>query len=221
MKNIGILGAGFMGQAFARLFMQAGYEVMLSNSRSKNSLFSVASSIGCHIGNQTEAIEFGDIVLIAIPFVNYTDLPVTLLKDKLIIDTMNYYPDRDGHFTELDHYQTTTSEMLVKHLGNSKVVKAFNAILAKDIVKDAKPNERVNRRALPLAGDDAAAKQTVSKLIEQCGYDYVDAGNLANGWRFERAKPAYCIPLNREQLLQALDSADRYSELPHNSWKQV
>lgn len=219
MKKISIIGAGFIGQACAKLFIESGYQVMLSNSRGKNTLFSVASSIGCQIGSQQEAIEFSDIIVTAIPFANYKQLPTDLLNNKIIIDTMNYYPDRDGHFELLDNHQITTSELVAQHLNQSKVVKAFNAILAKDIVKDAKPNDKVNRRALPVAGNDMPSKQVVCQLLDQIGYDYIDVGNLSESWRFERAKPAYCISLNREQLKEALAKATKEGELPHNSWK--
>lgn len=219
MEKIGIIGAGFVGQACAKLFMQAGYQVMISNSRGKNTLFSVASNIGCQIGQQQEAIEFGDIILIAIPFSHYKSLPADLLSNKIVIDAMNYYPDRDGHIDALDHHQTTTSEMVAAHLNQSRIVKVFNAIFAKDMVKDAKPNDKQHRRALPIAGNDQQAKQIAEKLLERVGYDYVDVGSLAESWRFERAKPAYCRPLEREPLIEALALASRTEELPHNSWQ--
>ncbi|QYN44905.1 NAD(P)-binding domain-containing protein [Gilliamella sp. ESL0441] len=219
MKKIGIIGAGFVGQACAKLFIQAGYQVMLSNSRDKKSLYSVASSLGCQIGSQQEAIEFSDLILVAIPFINYTLLPKDLLSKKIIIDTMNYYPDRDGHFEQLDNHQITTSELVAQHLDQSKIVKAFNAILAKDIVKDAKPDDKTDRRALPVAGNDMPSKQIIFNLLEQVGFDYIDTGDLSQSWRFERAKPAYCVPLNRDQLFEALAKASKEEELPHNSWK--
>lgn len=219
MKKIGIIGAGFIGQAWAKLFMQAGYQVMVSNSRGKNTLFSVASSIGCEIGNQEEAIEFAEIILIAIPFNNYLQLPAESMSNKIILDTMNYYPDRDGHWPQLDKREITTSELVAQHFSKSKVVKVFNAILARDVIKDARPNDKLNRRAIPVAGNDLTAKQTVFKILDQVGYDFVDAGLLSDSWRFERAKPAYCVPLNIRQLQEALEQAQRNIDLPENSWK--
>lgn len=219
MKKIGIIGAGFIGQACAKLFLQAGYQVMISNSRDKKTLYSVASQLGCQIGNQQEAIAFSDMILVAIPLANYQQLPADLLSGKIIIDTMNYYPDRDGNFQQLDNHQITTSELIAQHLNQSKIVKAFNAILAKDIVKDAKPNDKANRRALPVAGNDMTSKQQIFNLLEHIGYDYVDVGNLAQSWRFERAKPAYCVYLNRSQLIDALANTSIDQQLPHNSWK--
>ncbi|WP_239373639.1 NADPH-dependent F420 reductase [Snodgrassella gandavensis] len=219
LKKIGIIGAGFVGQAYATIFMRAGYQVMLSNSRDKNTLFSVSSNIGCQIGSRDEAIEFGNVILIAIPFTNYSQLPADLMDNKIVLDAMNYYPNRDGHFQQLDNYEITTSELVAQHLSKSKIVKVFNAILAKDIVKDAKPDDKLNRRAIPVAGNDLAAKQTVFNLLEHVGYDYVDVGLLSDSWKFERAKPAYCFPLNVQQLHDALKQAQRDIELPENSWK--
>lgn len=219
MKKIGIIGAGFIGQAWAKLFMQAGYQVMVSNSRGKNTLFSVASSIDCETGSQEEAIEFAEIILIAIPFNNYLQLPAESMSNKIVLDTMNYYPDRDGHWPQLDKREITTSELVAQHFSKSKVVKVFNAILASDVIKDARPNDKLNRRAIPVAGNDLTAKQTVFKILDQVGYDFVDAGLLSDSWRFERAKPAYCVPLNIRQLQEALEQAQRNIDLPENSWK--
>ncbi|MCX8649323.1 NAD(P)-binding domain-containing protein [Gilliamella sp. B2776] len=219
LKKIGIIGAGFIGQACTKLFIQAGYQVMICNSRDKITLFSVASSLGCKVGSLQETVDFGDIILVAIPFINYQQLPTDLLSNKIVLDAMNYYPDRDGRIQVLDTFQTTTSELVAKHLYKSKIVKVFNAILQQDILKDAKPNDKTNRRALPIAGNDNLAKQTIFKLIDQVGFDYIDVGKLSESWRFERAKPAYCVPLNLEQLKLALSMADRKTELSHNSWK--
>lgn len=219
MKKIGIMGAGFIGQACAQLFLEAGYEVMLSNSRGKESLYSVVSNIpDCQIGNSEDAIHFGEMVLIAIPFHNYTSLPANLLANKIVLDATNYYPERDGAFPQLDRYEITTSQLLAQHLSKSYLVKVFNAILAKDIVKDAKPHGGLHRRALPVAGDNIETKKKVFDLLDQSGFDYVDAGTLAESWRFERAKPAYCIPLNAQGMQKALAEAVRDKELPHLSW---
>lgn len=156
--------------------------------------------------------------MLAIPFIHYQALPADLLADKIVLDATNYYPDRDGQIPQLDGHETTTSQMMAKHLAHSRVVKVFNAILARDIVRDATPFSSVKKRALPVAADDHDAKDLVFDLVEQTGFDYVDGGTLAESWRFERAKPAYCIPLNKEQMINALNNAVRDVELPHNSW---
>ena len=216
--KIGILGAGFIGRAVARLAVQNGYEVMLSNSRNPMTLVSAMISIGCKIGTAQDASEFGDLVLLAVPFANVKDVAVAPLAGKIVLDACNYYPQRDGAVAELDTHATTTSEMVASHLAGAKVVKAFNAILEKDIEKDALPAGGGARRALPIAGDDAEAKQAATALLEKLGYDVVDAGPLKEGWRFERARPAYCVPLDSAGLREALENAG--TSVEEGSWRK-
>lgn len=135
------------------------------------------------------------------------------------MDANKYYPERDGHIETLDAHATTTSELLSSHLAGAKVVKAFNAILQGDLEKDGRPPGSPDRRALPVAGNDAEAKRICTDLIDQLGFDVVDAGPLAEGWRFQRAMPAYCIPLETLGLQRALAVAERGVELPHGSWR--
>jgi predicted dinucleotide-binding enzyme len=131
------------------------------------------------------------------------------LAGKIVIDANNYYPERDGDITKLSSKQTTSSELLAAHLPASKVVKAFNAIISLDLEKDGRPAGHVNRRALPLAGDDAAAKKVVADLHDEFGYDPVDVGRLAEGWRFQPGTPVYCISFNSEWMKKALTAATR------------
>lgn len=216
--KIGILGAGFIGQALATLATQRGHQVMLSNSRGGDTLADIGAAIGCRTGSSREAAAFGGIVVVAVPLSGYTTLPVAELEGKIVIDTCNYYPERDGRIEVLDRHATTTSELMADHLRGARLVKAFNAILAKDLVTDSMPPARPGRRALPIAGNDAEAKRVVADLLDQFGFDPVDAGPLAESWRFERAKPAYCIRLDRAGLEQKLAEAQRDVELPHGSW---
>ena len=218
--KIGILGAGFIGRALVALAKKSGHEVMLINSRGPQTLLSTAAATGCQIGSATDAAKFGDIVIVAVPFLNYRALAVAEFDGKIVIDTCNYYPERDGQIEVLDQRLTTTSELMAGHLRGARVVKAFNAILAKDLDTDGTPPGTRNRRALPIAGDDAQAKRQVSELMDQCGFDAVDAGALSEGWRFERAKPAYCIRLDRAALQQKLAEAERDIELAHGSWRR-
>lgn len=219
--RIGMIGAGFIGRAVAQLALDAGHEVMISNSRGPETLTSIASGImGCQTGTIEQAIAFGDCVLIAIPFSKIHTLPAKLLEGKIVIDANNYYPERDGQISVLDTHQTTTSSLLAAHLTGSKIVKAFNAILARDIDRDARPNTTADRRALPIAGDDSAAKTVVSQFINELGFDVVDAGSLADSWRFERAKPCYCISLKTDELKQAIAAAQRTVEVEHGSWRR-
>ncbi|VVD31686.1 NADPH-dependent F420 reductase [Paraburkholderia dioscoreae] len=218
--KMGILGAGFIGRAMATLAKQSGYEVMISNSRGPETLMSTAAAIGCRVGTAREAAAFGDVVVVAVPLRSYPALPAAELEGKIVIDTCNYYPDRDGHIDVLDQYAMTTSELMAGHLHGARLVKAFNAILAKDFETDGTPAGTPHRRALPMAGDDLAAKQVVAGILDQFGFDAVDAGSLSGSWRFERAKPVYCVRLNRAGVLEKLAEAKRDVELPHGSWRR-
>ncbi|AXL50948.1 NADP oxidoreductase [Paraburkholderia caffeinilytica] len=217
--KIGILGAGFLGRAMATLAQRHGHEVMISNSRDPRTLISTAAVLGCALGTALEAAKFGDMAVVTVPFSSIDALPVAALDGRVVIDTCNYYPDRDGRIEALDSRSTTTSQMLAAALPGAKVVKAFNAILAKDLETDGKPADAPSRRALPFAGDDERARHVVRGLIDQFGFDPVDAGALADSWRFERAKPVYCIALDRAGIVEGLAAAQRDVELPHGSWR--
>ncbi|MFM0554414.1 NADPH-dependent F420 reductase [Paraburkholderia sediminicola] len=217
--KIGILGAGFIGRAMATLAKQNGHEVMISNSRDPRTLISTAAALGCVLGTAQEAAKFGEVVVVAVPFSNIDALPAAALDGKIVIDTCNHYPERDGRIEALDSHATTTSQMLAAALPGARVVKAFNAILARDLETDGSARDTPKRRALPFAGDDEHAKRVVSGLLDQFGFDPVDAGALADSWRFERAKPVYCIPLDRAGMLEGLAAAQRDVELPHGSWR--
>jgi predicted dinucleotide-binding enzyme len=216
-QRIGFVGAGFIGRALGRLLVQRGFKVMLSNSRGPESLRSTRSSVGCEIGSVEQACAFGEFVVLAIPFGHVRALPPSLFEGKVVIDASNYYPDRDGRIAALEERRSTTSQMVQAHLAGARVVKAFNAILERDIEKDALPTGTAGRRALPIAGDDAQAKALVAALQDRAGYDVVDAGSLAEGWRFERARPAYCVRLDRAALQRAL--SDDGPNRPEGSWR--
>jgi predicted dinucleotide-binding enzyme len=218
--KIGMIGAGFIARAVAQRVIAAGHEAMLSNSRGPKTLTSVAAGIrGTQTGTVEEAAAFGDIVLVAIPFEHYRSIPADVLEGKIVLDANNYYPDRDGRIAELDRFEATTSRLLAEHLPESTIVKVFNAILANDLLTDGRPSGAPDRRALPIAGDDLAAKQQVAELLDQIGFDSLDGGGLDESWRFERAKPAYCVPLDRDGLKQALAEAQRNVELEQGSWR--
>jgi 8-hydroxy-5-deazaflavin:NADPH oxidoreductase len=207
--RIGIIGAGFIGRAIARHAVAHGHEVMLSNSRSPDTLLSAAISLRCLKGTAAEAAAFGDVVLVALPLHAYRAVPVEPLAGKVVLDANNYYPERDGRMAELDARTTTTSELVARHLSGSRVVKAFNAILAADLENDGRPAGSPGRRALPIAGDDLAARRVAAGLQEQFGFDVVDAGPLSEGWRFERGTPGYCVRLDAEGMRAALAAARR------------
>lgn len=202
--KLGIIGAGFVGRTIATLAVNTGHQVMLSNSRGPQTLFSFRSMVGCQAGTVEQAVQFGDVVVIAVPLTAIDRLPAALLAGKQVLDAVNYYPERDGQVEVLDSAQTTTSELLAHHLPGAVITKAFNAIPMTQLESDGLPAGSSNRRALPLAGDNAQGKQIARELYEAFGFDALDVGALAEGWRFERGTPAYCVRMTKEALLAAL-----------------
>lgn len=184
------------GQAGSR----ARHEVMLSNSRGPRTLTSAAISIKAEVGTTAEAAAFGDVLLLAIPFYAIADVDPATFDGKIVMDACNYYPGRDDPVATLDDGSDTTSGIVQRHLTGARVVKAWNAILERDIEPDAKPAGTPHRRALLIAGDDLRAKGIVAGLLDDLGYDAFDAGLLKEGWRFERARPAYCVSLATAEL---------------------
>lgn len=209
--KIGILGAGYVGQAVAKAAKAAGHDVMLSNSRDPRTLFSEKNTLGVAVGTAAEAAAFGDVIVAGAPLWNFEALPADELAGKVVIDTMNYYPGRDGAIPPLDREETTTSAMVAEHLRGAKVVKALNAIMMSDLGPLARPAGATDRKAIPIAGDDAAAKETVATFLDDIGYDALDAGTLAESWRFERDRPAYCVPMDRAALERTLAATTRGS----------
>jgi predicted dinucleotide-binding enzyme len=209
--KIGIIGAGFVGRIIGKLAVDAGHDVMVSNSRGPESLFSLKFATGCQVGTVMQAAEFGDIVIVAIPLTAYQSVPVAPLVGKVVIDTNNYYPDRDGHIAALDEHKTTTSELLAAHLPASRVIKAFNAIKMIDLEVAGLDAGNPDRWALPIAGDDAEGKTIAATLLDQFGFDVVDVGALSEGWRFERGTPVYCIRHDKQSLMTKLAETVRTS----------
>ncbi len=183
--KIGIIGAGKIGGTLARLFAQAGHEVAISNSRGPDTLAELVDEIGHGVQAMTvaDAAAFGDVVVVSIPLRAYRDVPVKETAGKIVVDTNNYYPNRDGQIPELDDDSTTSTELLQAHLPDARVVKAFNAIMWKHLGNDGRPSGDPERLGIPISGDDEDAKRTVSNLIDQIGFDPIDAGTLADGGR--------------------------------------
>lgn len=207
--KIGLIGAGHIGSNLARLAVKHGHDVIISNSRDPKTLQNLVTELGPHAKAAwaKDAAAQGDIVVVTIPLKNYQSVPVEPLKGKIVIDTMNYYPMRDGQIVALDNGTSTTSELLQAHLPESNVVKAFNSIFAGDLLSTAASKDDPNRRTLPIAGNDPEAKTVVSHLIDQFGFDTYDVGQLHEGFRFQNGTPAYTIRANRDQLISALNKA--------------
>ena len=182
--KIGIIGAGYIGGTAAKLFTEAGHEIAIANSRGAETLADLVDALGdkARAANVEEAAEFGEIVLVSIPFGKYKNLPENIFEGKIVIDSNNYYPERDGNFVELDEGVTTSSELLKDHLKGARVVKGFNTIWFEHLKthgnKDLPLEER---RAIFIAGDDQEAKSVAARLIEEIGFAAIDTGDLHGG----------------------------------------
>jgi len=193
MTTIGFIGAGNIGSTVARLAVDAGYDAVLSNSRGPETLAELTADLGpgARAATPTEAASAGDLVVVTIPLKNIEQLPLNALAGKTIIDTNNYYPERDGHISALDDGSTTTSELLQALIPTADVVKAFNNIYSGHLATLARPSGAADRSALPIAGDSPDAKSAVTAFLDAIGYDVVDGGPLSESWRFEKDTPAY------------------------------
>jgi 8-hydroxy-5-deazaflavin:NADPH oxidoreductase len=201
--RIGIIGAGHIGGTLAKRFVDVGHEVAVSNSRGPETLASLVDALGerAQASTTADAVRFGDVVVVAIPMGRYREVPTDAVTGEVVIDANNYYPQRDGHFEELDSDRTTSSELLQAHLPGAHVVKAFNAIQWMRLRDDGRPAADPERLAIPLSGDDEEAKRTVAELIDQLGFDPVDAGTLAEGGRkHQTGAPAYTQGLPTAEL---------------------
>jgi predicted dinucleotide-binding enzyme len=208
--NIGIIGAGHIGSALAGRLSSLGHSVYIANSRGPETLTDLAQKNGATPVTAREAARHGEIIVVTIPLKSIPDLPKNLFEgvpaDVPVIDTSNYYPLlRDGQLPELESGDLTESEWVQQHLGRP-VLKVFNNILAPHLAKPGQPAGTPGRVALPVAGDDAAAKQKVMALVEELGYDAVDAGSLPESWRQQPGTPLYCTDLPADDLRQHLAS---------------
>ncbi|WP_330255314.1 NAD(P)-binding domain-containing protein [Nocardia sp. NBC_00565] len=195
-QTLGLIGSGMIGTSVARLAISAGLDVVLSNSRGPETLTDLVAELGGHARAATpdEAAHAAHIVVAAIPLHAHDQLPADALIGKTVLDTANYYPERDGHLAELDAGALTSSALIQRHLAGARVVKAFNNITPHQLFALARPAGAPDRSALPIAGDDAEAKATATWLLDLLGYDAVDTGALATSWRSEPNTPVYIQP---------------------------
>jgi len=208
--NIGIIGAGHIGSTLAGRLTRLGHSVRIANSRGPETLQDVAQKTGATPATAHEAARHGEIVVVTIPLISIPDLPQDLFAgvpaDVPVIDTSNYYPLlRDGHIPELETGDLTESEWVQQHLGRP-VVKVFNNIYADHLEKLGQPAGTPGRIALPVAGDDDAAKQKVLALVEELGFDAIDGGTLRQSWRQQPGTPAYCTDMPAAELQPHLAS---------------
>lgn len=213
--TIGFIGAGHIGSNLARLAVRHGFNVVLSNSRGPESLAGLVAELGsrARAAESADAAAEGDVVVVSIPLKNYRDVPAAPLAGKLVIDTNNYYPHRDGHISALDEETTTVAELLQDQLPDANVVKAFNTVYFEHLALHSTARGHNGRRVVPIAGNDAEAKRAAAALIDELGFDVLDAGPLSESWRFQRDTPAYSEPFfDADRLGEALSAARRYAD---------
>nr|WP_081317446.1 NAD(P)-binding domain-containing protein [Microbacterium testaceum] len=211
MTTVGIIGAGHIGSALAKGFANNGYDVVIANSRGPETLADLVASIGdrARAATAQDAAEAGEFVVVTVPLKAIGEIPVAPLTGKIVLDTNNYYFERDGHIAALDDKKTTTSQMLQEHLPESVVVKAFNHIMAADILTDGSPAGTENRRALATASDSDEGVALITRVYDEFGFDTVNIGPLSESWRVERDQPAYVVRQNADELTQNLARAER------------
>lgn len=206
MTTYGIIGAGHIGSQVARAVIALGHDVVIANSRGPETLTELIAVLGpnARAATAAEAAEAAQVAVVTVPLKAIGDVPVEPLAGKVVLDTNNYYFERDGHIDALDRGEATTSGLLQEHLPTSKVVKAFNHIQAQDITTDGTPAGTPDRRALATSSDFPEAVALVTELYDQIGFDTVDVSPLSESWRVERDRPAYVVRQNREQLVENL-----------------
>ncbi|GAA1236096.1 putative dinucleotide-binding enzyme [Microbacterium phyllosphaerae] len=211
MTTLGIIGAGHIGSQVARVAVANGYDVVIANSRGPETLAGLVDELGprAKAATAAEAAAAGDVAVVTVPLGKIDALPVEELAGKIVLDTNNYYFERDGHIDALDKGETTTSELLQKQLPTSRIAKAFNHIYAADITTDGTPAGTEGRRALATAGDDAEAVDFVTRFYDEVGFDTVNVGPLSESWRVERDRPAYVVKQTAEELTANLAIANR------------
>ncbi|MDB5541419.1 MAG: oxidoreductase coenzyme F420-dependent [Devosia sp.] len=218
MTTIGFIGSGHIGSTLARLAVAAGYDVVLSNSRGPETLADLVTELGprARAATPAEAAAAADIAVVTIPLKNYLQVPVAELAGKTVIDTNNYYPQRDGRIARLEDESTTSSELLQEHLPASHVVKAFNNITYSHLATRGRPAGAPDRTFLPIAGNDAEARKQAAGFLDAIGYGVVDVGPLAEGWRYQRDTAAYLgdgNPISESDPKTRLAAAMRYRDM--------
>lgn len=209
MTTIGFIGAGQIGSHVAQAAIAAGYDVVMSNSREPSTLAEVVERLGAkaRAATKEEAAASGDIVVVTVPFKAYLSVPTAELAGKIVLDTNNYYFERDGHYPSIDDGTDTVTGLLQAHLARSFVAKAFNAIRFSDITSQGLPAGSPNRRALGTASDFADAAAFVTRFHDEIGFDTVNAGPLSESWRLDRDRPAYGARLTASELTDAIAKA--------------
>lgn len=205
MTTIGIIGAGHIGSTLAQGLIGLGHDVVISNSRGPESLAELIAELGpkAQAATPEEAAAAGEWAIVTVPMKSLDAVPVEQLEGKIVLDTCNYYWERDGRISVLDENETTTSEMVQAHLPSSRIVKAFNHIRAAEILTDGTPAGTENRRALATASEFPEAIALVTEIYDAFGLDTVNVGPLSESWRVERDRPAYAAARQNASELTA------------------
>jgi predicted dinucleotide-binding enzyme len=211
MTTIGFIGSGHIGSSVARAAIAHGYDVVMSNSRAPETLAALIADLGpsARAATTTEAATAGDFVVVTVPLKAALDVPVEPLAGKIVIDTNNYYFERDGHIPEIDDGELTVSGLLQRHLVGAKVAKGFNHIQSDQILSDASPTGTPGRRALATASDSPEAIELVTRFFDEIGFDTVTIGPLSESWRIDRDMPGYGGKFDAVQLRAKLAEAVR------------
>jgi 8-hydroxy-5-deazaflavin:NADPH oxidoreductase len=219
MAKIGIIGSGNIGGALTRLFTKAGHDVSIANSRGPASLADLALETGARPVTVAETVRNSEIVVVAVPMALVSSLPKDLFHDApahlIVIDTSNYYPRQRDGLVEQVEAGMTESGWVERQLG-SPVIKVFNTIIAENLLNKGKPGGDADRVALAVAGDDAQAKATVMRLVNEIGFDAVDAGTIEQSWRQQPGSPGYLKDYDAAGVRQALAEA---TELRTPDWQ--
>ncbi len=210
--KIGIVGAGNIGHTLARRFREVGHEVLIANSRGPETLTDIERETGAVAVTAHEAVRGVDVAIVTIPESKVPQLPPDLFEgvpaETVVVDTGNYYPrQRDGRIDAIEEGMPE-SQWVSERIGRP-VIKAFNNIYAEHLGTRGKPSTAESRIALPVAGDDANAKATVLKLVDEIGFDGVDAGPLDESWRQQPGSPVYTSDRDIEGVRQGLLDARR------------
>ena len=210
--KIGIIGAGNIGGTLTRRLTELGHDVSVANSRGPETIADLAQETGATAVAVTEAARGADVVVVTIPQTNVPDLPDNILagakEDVVVVDTGNYYPQqRDGRIAEIEG-GSTESRWVEQQLGHP-VVKVFNGIYAANLLTHGRPAGDPERLALPIAGDDPVAKAKVVALVDELGFDAVDAGGLDDSWRQQPGTPVYGASQNTAGISDLLAQASQ------------
>jgi len=213
MATIGIIGSGHVGSSLAKAAIAHGYDVVISNSQGPDSLTGLVKDLGpgARAARPAEAATAGDVVIIAIPITTVSQLPADALAGKVVIATVNYFPQRDGPIAEIDSGAETVPGYVQVHLPASTVVRAFSMLDAADMSGDGHPPGDPKRRALALFADDPAARELAAGLYDEFGFDPVDLGGLDEAWRVDPGQPAFVTRQDVAELKANAAKAKRRS----------